>query len=91
VQRWCAHHQPDENGCYRPCADQFVPEDKVMEAIPVLWGDTCGDGVVGVLRGNGLAEGDGDQQASGGAFGIYCWVNGAGINPVLTKGSDVLL
>jgi hypothetical protein len=62
-----------------------------VEAVPVPRGDACGDGVVGVLRGDGLAESDGDKQASGGALGIYCWVDGAGLDPVLTKGSDVLL
>jgi hypothetical protein len=45
---------------------------------------------VGVLRGDGLAEGDGDKQASGGAFGVYRWVDSAGLDPVLTEGSDVL-
>ena len=62
-----------------------------MEAVPVLRGNACGDGVVGVLRGDGLAEGDGDKQASGGAFGVYRWVDSAGLDPVLTEGSDVLL
>lgn len=61
-----------------------------MEAVPVLRGNACGDGVVGVLRGDGLAEGDGDKQASGGAFGVYRWVDSAGLDPVLTEGSDVL-
>jgi len=61
-----------------------------VEAVPVLRGNACGDGVVGVLRGDGLAEGDGDKQASGGAFGVYRWVDSAGLDPVLTEGSDVL-
>jgi hypothetical protein len=61
-----------------------------VEAVPVLRSDACGDGVLGVLRGDGFAEGDGDEEASGGALGIDCWVDGAGLDPVLTEGSDVL-
>lgn len=62
-----------------------------METIPVLWLDACRDWVLGVLRRNGLAEGDGNEQAGGSAFGVDGWINGAGLNPVLAEGGDVLL
>ena len=61
-----------------------------MKAVPVLWLNAGRDRVVGVLRRDGFAKGDGDEEAGGCAFGVDCRVDGTGLYPFFAEGGNVL-
>jgi hypothetical protein len=61
-----------------------------VEAVPFSWGYVADDGIFGPLRWDRSAKGDGDEEACGGAFGIYRWVDAACFVPGIRVLSYVL-
>lgn len=61
-----------------------------MEPVPFLRRDIADDGVFGPLGRDGFAEGDGDEEAGLGAFGVDFGVDAAGFIPGVSVLFDVL-
>ena len=61
AERRRAHHQPDEQRRDGPAARQLIPQDQVVEAVPLLRFDPRYDPVLLPLFGDGLAARNGHQ------------------------------
>lgn len=62
-ERWRADGQAHEDRRDGPAAVEFVPENEVVEAVPVFGLDATDDGVVLPFLWDGFAESDGDEEA----------------------------
>ena len=67
-KRWGTNCQTDEDGRDGAAAVELVPEDEVVEAVPVFGLDAADDGVVLPFFGYGFPAGDGDEESVFGAF-----------------------
>ena len=67
-KRWGADGEADEDGRDGAAAVELVPEDEVVEAVPVFGLDAADDGVVLPFFRDRFAAGDGDEEAVFGAL-----------------------
>ena len=85
-----ADDEADEDGCEAPGADQFVPEDEVVETVPFFGFYAADDGVLRPLGWDGFAEGDGDGEPGLSTFRVDFGVDEAGFVPGVGALGDVL-
>jgi len=89
-QRGRADDQADEQRGQPTRAQQLIPENQVVEPVPLGCGDVADNRIRGPLRGNRPAKRNRSQKPGGSARGINRGVDGTGVPPVLGVRRNVL-
>lgn len=80
---WCADDKTDEDAGNGATAHELIPEDHVMETIPLLGLDTCNDTILLPVLGDRLATSDWNKKTILRALVINGIRNLAGLLPFL--------